>query len=197
MLFKKLTMAKKIIYSYWSSFDMKEEIDVVDAHDEIVGKADRNVAHKKGLLHRVIHVMVFDSDGKLFIQQRALSKDMYPGHWEGSLSGHVKSKESFKDAAERELHEELGICVKRGHLKEILEFGLHEENERVLAKLYVIKDFKGEWKLDEDEVKTGDFWSMKKVEAELKGKKLFHPLFKKALMELKAMKEPIVEFVKL
>ncbi len=176
---------------------MKEEIDVVDAHDEIVGKADRSVAHKKSLLHRVIHVMVFDPDGKLFIQQRALSKDMYPGHWEGSLSGHVKSGEAYKDAAERELHEELGICVKRGNLKEILEFGLHEEKERVLVKLYVIKDFKGDWKLDEEEVKTGDFWTLKKVEAELKGKKLFHPLFKKALEELKAMKEPVVEFVKI
>jgi len=189
--------SKRIIYPYSSFFFMKEDVDVVDAHDEIVGKADRSVAHKKGLLHRVIHVMVFDSDGKLFMQQRALSKDMYAGHWEGSLSGHVKSKESFKDAAERELHEELGICVKRGHLKEILEFGLHEENERVLAKLYVVKDFKGEWKLDEEEVKTGDFWSMKKIESELKGKKLFHPLFRKAWEELKAMKEPIVEFVKL
>jgi isopentenyl-diphosphate delta-isomerase type 1 len=174
---------------------MKEDVDIVDAHDEVVGKADRAEAHRKGLLHRVIHVMVFDSDGRLFVQQRALTKDMYPGHWEGSLSGHVKSKEQFKDAAERELHEELGICVKRGHLKEVLEFGLHEEKERVLVKLYVVKDFKGEWKLDKEEVKEGDFWAVKKVEAELKGRKLFHPLFRKAFAELKAMKEPVVEFV--
>jgi len=176
---------------------MKEELDVVDAHDEIVGSADRSEAHSKGLLHRVIQIMLFDPDGKLFVQQRALSKDMYPGHWEGSLSGHVKKGESYKDAAERELHEELGICVKRGTLKEVIEFGLHEENERVLAKLFVVKDFKGDWKLDEEEVKAGEFWQLKKVEAELKGKKPFHPLFRKAFADLKAMKEPIVEFVKL
>ena len=175
---------------------MKEEIDVVDAHDEIVGKDYRDVVHKKGLLHRVVQIMVFDPDGRLFVQQRALTKDMYPAYWEGSLSGHVKSGENYKEAAERELHEELGICVTPKHLKEVLEFGLHEEEERVLAKLYIITDFKGEWKLDEEEVKTGDFWPMKKVEAELKGKKLFHPMFKKALEELKAMKVPVVEFVK-
>jgi isopentenyl-diphosphate delta-isomerase type 1 len=188
---------KKIIYPHSSVFVMKEEIDLVDAHDNITGKADRAEAHKKGLLHRVVQVMLFDSDGRLFIQQRALSKDRFPGFWEGSLSGHVKADESYKAAAERELHEELGVCITPKHLKEILEFGLHEEDERVLAKLYIIKDFKSEWKLDEEEVKQGEFWTMKKLQSELKGKKLFHPLFLKALEELRAMKESLVEFVKI
>ncbi len=175
---------------------MKEELDIVDSHDNLVDKADRSIAHKKGLLHRVVHVMVFSPDGELFVQQRSLSKDMYPGYWEGSLSGHVMSGESYKEAAERELHEELGVCITPKHLKEVLEFGLHDENERVLAKLFVVKDFKGEVRIDQEEIKTGEFWSMKKVEAELK-KRLFHPLFKKALAEFKAMKETSREFVKL
>ncbi len=175
---------------------MKEELDIVDAHDNLISKADRAVAHKKGLLHRVVQVMLFNPEGELFVQQRSLYKDMYPGHWEGSLSGHVMAGESYKEAAERELHEELGVCT--GHLKEVLEFGLHGDEERVLAKLYVVKDFKGDVKPDLEEVKTGDFWSLKKLESELKHNKLlFHPLFKKALEELKAMKEPVVEFVKL
>ncbi len=176
---------------------MKEVVDVVDAHDEIVGKAERDDVHDKGKLHRLVHVMLFDSDGRLFVQQRALSKDRYPGYWEGSLSGHVISGETAEEAAERELHEELGVCVTLKHLKKIIRFGLHEEDERVLTTLFVVKDFKGELRIDEEEVKTGEFWSMKKLESELKGKKLFHPVFKKALEELKAMKEPVVEFVKL
>ncbi|MEM3154873.1 MAG: NUDIX domain-containing protein [Candidatus Woesearchaeota archaeon] len=175
---------------------MKEEIDIVDAHDEIVGKADRSEAHKKGLLHRVVHVMVFDPDGRLFLQQRALSKDCYPGFWEGSLSGHVKSGETFKEAAERELHEELGVCAAPKRVKEVIKFGLHEAGERVLAELYALKDFKGEMTLDSEEVKFGEFWTMKKLEAEIKvGKKMFHPLFLKALNEFKAMKETAKEYL--
>ncbi len=175
-----------------------EEVDIVDAHDNVVGREKREEAHKKGLLHRVVHVMVFDPDGKLFVQQRSLSKDVYPGFWEGSLSGHVMRGESYIDAAERELHEELGVCISRKSLKEVLLFGLHDEKERVFAKLFVVKDFKSDVKLDSDEVKSGGFWKMQKVETELqKGKLFFHPLFKKVLEEFKAMKEKPVEFIKL
>lgn len=175
---------------------MKEVLDVIDAHDEIVSTADRSEAHKKGLLHRVVHVMVFDPNGRLFIQQRALSKDRYPGFFEGSLSGHVKSGETFKDAAERELHEELNICATPKRVKEVIKFGLHEADERVLTELYALKDFKGEIELDKDEVNSGEFWTMKKLDTEIKtGKKLFHPLFLKALKEFKAMKETIKEYL--
>jgi len=176
---------------------MKEEIDIVDAHDNVVDKSDRTTAHNKGLLHRLVHIMVFDADGKLFVQQRSTSKDRYPGFWEGSVSGHVKSGESFKEAAERELHEELGICVTPNHLKRILKFGLHEEDERVLSTLYILKDYKADIKLDLEEVKFGEFWTMNKLQDEMKSDKFFHPLFKKALEELKASKEPIVEFIEL
>jgi len=173
-----------------------EEVDVVDAHDNVVGKVKREEAHKKELLHRVVQVFVFDPDGRLFVQQRSLSKDVYPGFYEGSLSGHVLSGESFKEAAGRELHEELGVCVRPSHIKEVVRFGFHGD-ERVLCKLFVVKDFKGEVKIDSDEVKSGEFWSLKKLMSELKGKKFFHPLFLKALGEFKGMRETTKEFVRL
>ena len=175
-----------------------EEVDVVDAHDNVVGKEKRDVAHKKKLLHRVVFVMLFDADGNLYVQQRSLKKDLYPGFLEGSLSGHVMSGESFQEAAERELHEELGVCVSPRHLKDIVLFGFHDDEERVLVRLFAVKDFKLGVEPDtEGEVKSGEFWAWKKLESELKGKKLFHPLFRKALEEFKAMKEKAVEFVKL
>ena len=178
---------------------MKEEVDIVDAHNAIVGKKDRSTAHKEGLLHRVVHIMVFNPNGDLFMQQRSLSCAVFPGWWEGSLSGHVKSGEQTLQAAERELHEELGICVTPKHVKKVLRFGFHEiPEERVLVTLYVVKDVKGQVKLDKDEVKTGDFWPMKKVADEIKkGKTLFHPVFIKALKMLKDMKEDTQDFVKL
>jgi isopentenyl-diphosphate delta-isomerase len=176
---------------------MKEEIDIIDAHDNIVAKKDRSVVHKEGLLHRIVVVMLFDPDGRVYMQQRALSNKLYPGYWEGSLSGHVKSGESMKDAAERELHEELGVCVPPKHLKKILRFGLHEENERVLATLYVIRDYKGKVKIDREELKSGEFWTLKKIADELKrGEKLFHPLFKKSLDIFKKLGEHTQDFVR-
>ena len=174
---------------------MKEAVDIVDAHDEIVGKADRTEAHKKGLLHRGVQVMLFDPDGRLFVQQRSLSKDMFPGYWEGSLSGHVKSGEAYKETAERELHEELGVCVTPKHLQEILHFGIHDDNERMLVALYVVKDYKGDITIDDEEVKSGEFWTIKKLETEMKGKKLFHPCFIKAFEDFKALKVNPKEFV--
>ena len=174
---------------------MKEVIDVVDAHGNILEKLDRVSIHKKGLLHKLVQVMVFDPDGRLFVQQRALSKDRFAGYWEGSLSGHVQSGESFTQAAERELHEELGVCVSRKSLKKLVRFGFHKEDERVLVMLFVVKDYKAKLKLDKNEIKKGEFWTVKKLELELKGKKLFHPVFLKAWEEFKKSKEGTKDFI--
>ena len=178
-------------------FRHMEEVDVVDAHDNVVGKAKREEAHRKGLLHRVVFVFLFDPDGKLYVQKRVASKDMYPNCWEGSLSGHVLSGETYKEAAERELHEELGACVSGRHLKEIIKFGNHDGNERVLITLFAVKDFKENMTIDKEEVNSGEFWTIKKLESELKKQSNFNPGFIKAWEEFKAMKEKAVEFVKL
>ena len=191
-------MLKKIIKRRNEVIVMKEEIDIIDAHDEIVGKSTRAEAHKKKLLHRNVYVMLFDPDGRLFMQKRASAKEFYANCWEGSLSGHVQSGETYKEAAERELFEELGVCVPPKMMKNIIEFGFHDENERVLITLFAVKDYKGEIQLDDEEVAAGEFWTIKKLEAEmLKGKELIHPAFRKAWDELKASKEKLQEFVKI
>ncbi|HLF55140.1 MAG TPA: NUDIX domain-containing protein [Candidatus Nanoarchaeia archaeon] len=157
---------------------MKEELDIVDAHDNLVGKADRNSVHKKNLLHRGVQIFIFNSKGEIFVQQRGLKKDRFPGFWEASLSGHVSAGEAYKEAAERELHEELGVCIPPKLFKEFIKFGEHNDEDRMLVTLFVIKDFTGEVMRDEDEVKQGDFWSIKKLEEEIKkGEKFFHPSF--------------------
>jgi len=171
-----------------------KEVDIVDAHDNIVGKAERSKAHKEGLLHRMVFVMVFNPAGELFMQQRAPNCDMYPGHWEGSLSGHVSSGEIVKDSALRELRGELHINTTPKYLEELVRFGLKEE-EHVLATLFVMRDCKDKIELVGDEVSSGEFWTIDKVESELKGDKKFHPLFKKAFELFKDMKEPTKDFV--
>jgi isopentenyl-diphosphate Delta-isomerase len=83
--------------------------DVVNARDEVVGRAPRGEVHARGLWHRAVHILVFDSAGRVFLQKRSKLKDMSPGCWDSSCSGHVDSGEGYDAAAVRELGEEIGL----------------------------------------------------------------------------------------
>ena len=93
----------------------EEWFDVVDAEDRVVGKALRREVHEKRLMHRSIHIMVFNPEGHLYLQKRVLTKDENPGMWDTSVSGHVDSGEDYETSAHRELMEELGISENLEH----------------------------------------------------------------------------------
>ncbi|MBC8128549.1 MAG: ribosomal RNA small subunit methyltransferase A [Gloeobacteraceae cyanobacterium ES-bin-144] len=86
-----------------------EIFDVVDAEDQVTGTATRAEVHAQKLTHRAVHVFVFNKRGDLLLQKRSLLKDMCPGLWDSSASGHLDSGESYEAAAVRELEEEMGI----------------------------------------------------------------------------------------
>jgi isopentenyl-diphosphate Delta-isomerase len=86
-----------------------EMFDVVDGEDRVVGRAPRREVHAKGLLHRAVHILVFNHAGEVFLQKRSLAKDMAPGLWDSSCSGHLDAGEDYDAAAWRELGEELGL----------------------------------------------------------------------------------------
>lgn len=90
--------------------DQNEEwFDIVNERDEVVGRATRREVHARGLLHRAVHVLVFDGSGRIFLQKRSMKKDMSPGLWDSSCSGHLDSGEDYDTAAARELGEEIGV----------------------------------------------------------------------------------------
>jgi 16S rRNA (adenine1518-N6/adenine1519-N6)-dimethyltransferase len=86
-----------------------EIFDVVDLDDQVTGTATRAEVHAQRLTHRAVHVFVFNKRGDLLLQKRSLLKDMCPGLWDSSVSGHVHSGETYEAAAVRELAEEMGI----------------------------------------------------------------------------------------
>lgn len=89
---------------------MSEEwFDVVDERDQVVSRALRREVHARGLWHRAVHVLVFDPAGRIFLQKRSMTKDLSPGLWDSSCSGHVDAGEDYDTAATRELGEELGL----------------------------------------------------------------------------------------
>ena len=57
----------------------EEIFDVVNTEDEVVGTEKRSVVHRKQLMHRAIHVFVFNAEGQLYLQKRSLNKDVSPG----------------------------------------------------------------------------------------------------------------------
>lgn len=86
-----------------------EWFDVVNERDEVVRRATRREVHATGLWHRAVHVMVFDASGRVFLQKRSMLKDLSPGLWDSSCSGHLDAGEDYDVAAVRELGEEIGI----------------------------------------------------------------------------------------
>ena len=88
-----------------------EIFDVVDSEDLIIGKASRFQVHHNKLMHRSVHILVFNSRESLFLQKRSMTKDENPGLWDSSAAGHVESGENYIDCAKRELEEELNLSV--------------------------------------------------------------------------------------
>ena len=87
----------------------EEFFDVVDQDDAVVGRATRRAVHAQGLLHRAVHVLVYNRRGELFLQKRSRNKDTAPGVWDSSASGHVDAGEDYDACARRELAEEIGL----------------------------------------------------------------------------------------
>jgi isopentenyl-diphosphate delta-isomerase type 1 len=108
-----------------------EILEVVDERDTVVGSATRRAIHEKGLLHRAVHIFVFNSAGDLYVQRRAPNKDRFPNRLASSASGHVDPGETYLESAVRELEEELGI---RAELEEVLRLSEFEvtDNEHVV-----------------------------------------------------------------
>jgi len=90
---------------------MSELFDVVDEHDHVLRQESRTEVHRQRLLHRAVHVLVFNSRGEVYLQRRSATKDTYPNRWTTSCSGHVDAGEDYDTAVVRELVEELGIKI--------------------------------------------------------------------------------------
>jgi isopentenyl-diphosphate delta-isomerase type 1 len=97
----------------WNPRPAEEIFDVVNERDEVVDQRPRSEVHRLKLLHRAVHVLVFNGRGQVFLQKRSLRKDCFPGTWDSSASGHLDRGEAYDACAVRELREEIGLSVDR------------------------------------------------------------------------------------
>ncbi len=117
-------------------FDNPDELfDLVDLNDRVIGQVRRGDAHRNpDLIHRSVQILVFASDGRLLLQRRSAGKDLFPGFYCASASGHVASGEDYAATAERELAEELGISTPLTFIGKAL---IRSEPETEITALYV------------------------------------------------------------
>ena len=89
--------------------DLEEHVILVDRSDAELGVMGKMEAHQQGVLHRAFSVFLFDDNGRLLLQQRALTKYHTPGLWTNTCCSHPRPGEALFDAAHRRLQEEMGI----------------------------------------------------------------------------------------
>jgi len=94
---------------------IEEKVILVDEHDNAIGVMEKLEAHEKGLLHRAFSVFIFNVEGELLLQRRALSKYHSAGLWTNTCCSHPRPEEDILKAAERRLMEEMGMKVPLQH----------------------------------------------------------------------------------
>lgn len=87
-----------------------EILDVVDEQDQVIGRATRDECHVDPTkIHRTSHFTLFDrKSGKILLTQRAFSKKSDPGKM-CFLGEHVHAGETYEEAVQRGVVEELGF----------------------------------------------------------------------------------------
>ncbi len=88
---------------------MDELLDIVTDEDIVTGQEQRSIVHQLGLQHRGAHVFLFTADGKMLIQKRSADRAASPSLLDCSISEHVKAGESYLEAANRGMLEEMGV----------------------------------------------------------------------------------------
>ncbi len=96
---------------------------LLDEHDQPMGTAPRVSVHGTDTpRHLAFSCYVFDSQGRVLLTRRALTKVAWPGVWTNSCCGHPRPGEAPEDAVRRRLADELGAVVTDVHLV-LPEFG--------------------------------------------------------------------------
>ncbi|MCD6537910.1 NUDIX domain-containing protein [Candidatus Bathyarchaeota archaeon] len=159
----------------------KEYFYVVDEDDNVIGAASREECHSNAkLIHRSVYIFLVNSRGEILIQRRSVNKDLYPGFYTASATGHVNYGEGYDIATKRELKEELGVDAPLRRLCKVKSFS---DVEREISMIYVCR-YDGPIRFDRNEIDEVVFMSIDDIERSLKtGDKKFAYGFKVAFKE--------------
>ena len=145
---------------------MTKKLVLVNSRDEVIGFDTKERCHEgSGILHRAFSVYIFNDKKQLLIQKRSRFKKLWPLYWANSCCSHPRENESYINAGERRLKEEIGVeCPlelvdkfqyqaryeDKGSEKEVCAVLTGEYNGKIRANLKEVDNWK--W-IDVDKLK--------------------------------------------
>jgi isopentenyl-diphosphate delta-isomerase len=154
-------------------------VDAVNGNDVPVGVIARAELFQKHANFRVAHDLIFNSSGELLIQELERKRLRHPGYWGSSVAAYLFAGESYRDAAERRLAQELGV---------------HNLNLEFIGKISMVDDgcqkfigifaglYDGRFSVDKEHIEEIEFLSLQQIHALCdSGTRLFTPTFLKVL----------------
>ena len=132
----------------------EEIVQIVDQDNRPLGAVPRRIMRQQRLVHRASYILVFNTEGELFLQKRTQSKDIYPGYWDLAAGGVVLAGESYEESAQRELREELGLTNVK--LRVLFDQYYEDADNKVWGRIFTCTS-NGPFTLQADEIDSGRF----------------------------------------
>ncbi|MFD1514887.1 NUDIX hydrolase [Halomarina rubra] len=82
-------------------------VDEDDNEQSIENRLEAHTGH--GIRHRAFTVLVFDSDDRVLLAQRASNKRLWDTYWDGTVASHPVQGQSQEAATRERLEDELGL----------------------------------------------------------------------------------------
>ena len=157
-----------------------ELLPIVNETGEVIGNATRGQCHDgTKLLHPVVHLHLFDSQGRLYLQHRPLWKTIQPGKWDTAVGGHVDYGEDVPTALKREVVEELGIADCEPRFLRSYLF----ESEREKELVYVYSTVYDGAVSPSEELDGGRFWTLDEIKSAM-GQEVLTPNFEMEFLKV-------------
>lgn len=157
-----------------------ELLPVVDETGQTIETATRRHCHDGSkLLHPVVHLHLFNSNGDIYLQLRPAWKSIQPGKWDTAVGGHISAGEEAPSALARETYEEIGLSPDSPQLIDTYIFESEVERELVYTYAAVCDDTP----TPSTELDGGRFFSPEEI-ALLLGKGIFTPNFEQEYRRL-------------
>ena len=88
-----------------------EQLAVRNEQGVQIGTIERGAVRPLGIATLAVHLVGQATDGRFWVQQRALNKPNDPGKWDTLMGGMVSAEDSVETALQRETWEEAGLHV--------------------------------------------------------------------------------------
>ena len=160
--------------------DNQQEIfPIVDEEGTVLGRATRGECHNGSkLLHPVVHLHVFNTQGDVYLQKRPEWKDIQPGKWDTAVGGHIDYGETPEEALRREVSEELGMTDYTPEF--ISKYVFESQREKELVYVHRTT-YDGAIQPSRNELDGGRFWTMDEIRSVM-GQNILTPNFEREFL---------------